>query len=342
MQYQEFMSALREHVPHVCLLAGTESYFIEHAKAALWTSLFGEAKAARENVETLPAETNAHDLAARLQEMPNLFADTGKNVFFIRNSILFSHKKEEEKGEAWLLKTLSTMPSTSYLVFELLQKADMRQKICRTIQHHGLILEANPLRAWAVAPWLDEHLRAMGAVLTPAARAYFLGAVSLMSEVSLAYLDKELQKLLLYANGNHISRDTLIALFAGTPEISSFALADAISEKDARRALFILRQKKEDGTSPLLLIALLARHTRQLWQARFWIRHGFHGRDLSHKIGLSPFITEKIVRASQRFSEGTLKNAFLTLAEADWQEKTGQGGTALLEEAILRLCVKGK
>lgn len=340
MQYQEFMSAPQKNVPHVCLLAGTESYFIERAKTELWTRLFGDAKIARENVETLSAETKARELAARLQEMPNLFTDTGKNVFFIRDSILFSRKKDDEKGEAWLLETLGNMPSTSYLVFELPQKADMRQKICRAIQHHGLILEANPLRTWAVAPWLDEHLREMGTVLTSAARAYFLGAVSLMPEVSLAYLDRELQKLLLYAKGNRISKDTLIALFAGTPEISSFALADAISEKDAHRALFILRQKKEDGTSPLLLIVLLARHTRQLWQARFWLRRGFRGRDLSSKMNLSPFITGKIARASQRFSEITLRKAFLTLVEADWQEKTGQGGTALLEEAILRLCVK--
>ena len=65
---------------------------------------------------------------------------------------------------------------------------------------------------------------------------------------------------------------------------------------------------------------------------------GLRGRQLAGPLELNPFIAEKVAKASQGFTEGTLKKAFLDLAEADYLLKTGQGGPELLESVIIDLC----
>ena len=61
-------------------------------------------------------------------------------------------------------------------------------------------------------------------------------------------------------------------------------------------------------------------------------------KGLGKLMGLPPFIAEKLGNHARGFSEATLSDAVLALADADYLLKTGQAGDELLEDVVIRLC----
>ena len=126
------------------------------------------------------------------------------------------------------------------------------------------------------------------------------------------------------------------------PEVSVFALMDAVCARDVRRSLDLLARCRADGVHFTVLLALLTRHVRQLWQAKRLLMRGTPPKELGKPLGLHPFIAEKRGGAAAAFSERTLSDAVLALADADYLCKTGQAGDELIEDVVIWLCAKQK
>lgn len=350
MKYNEFMNKLKRGEPkHVYLLAGDEPYYIDKAREAILAKILPNEANRQDAVQTLPGDTDTSDLMNLINTAPFFVP---KNVLILRDSTLFKESKAKSEDEkksapkdkklAALMATFEDMPDYSYVIFLLSSKADKRRKIYKTVEKCGAVLESEAIRAWNINDWLNDKLRAINKTMDKDAYAYFTGAVSMMQKISLDYLDQQFDKLVLFSNNRRITRQELTTVFAGLPEVSSFALLDAISAQDSRKALMLLRRQLEDGTYFVLILGLLARHVRQLWQAKTLQAQGVRGRALGKPLELNPFIAERLGQAAMHFSEKTLKQAMLELIDADYLLKTGQAGDEVLEHAVILLCQKQK
>lgn len=348
MKYGEFMAKLRKGIPHAMLLAGEEPYYIEKAETAILGALLpdeAERTAAVQYLERDPALSEIADLLATLPFLSD------KAVLVFRDTELFREKrnagddaatgKAKDKGLERLLTVIADMPETNYVIFESKAKADKRKKLTKAVEKAGAVLDAEPEKPWTIEPWIRGKLAEMGRSFDREAAAYFMNAVSLMKTISLSFLDRELSKLALYTDAPRFSRADLERAFSSVPEVSGFALHDAVSERNVKRAMSVLEREIGDGAYLPMIIAGLARHVRQLWQAKRLTARGVRGRALGQPMGLNPFIAEKLGRAAQGFEEGTLRATFLELADADYLLKTGQAGPELLEHAVILLCGRG-
>ena len=180
----------------------------------------------------------------------------------------------------------------------------------------------------------------MGRSMHREARTFFLSVVGIMPTISLEFLDRQLEKLTLYTDTPQFTEDDLRAAFSEMPEVSVFALMDAVSARDVRQALDLLTRCRADGVHFTVLLALLVRHVRQLWQAKRLLMSGTPPKGLGKVMGLHPFIAEKLGGHARGFSETTLERAVLALADADYLLKTGQASDELLEDVVIRLCKK--
>jgi len=348
MNYAEFMAALAKgEPPHVFLLAGEESYYVRRAEEAILRRL-------------LPNAEDRADALIRYEEMPPVDAlmesletapfFTDKIVVLVRDAAIFraAKKKEAEEdapapkdtGTDRLIALIADLPLTTYAIFTLASKPDKRRKLYQTVEKYGRVLESEPVRPWTVENWLNGRLREMGRSMHPKARAFFLNVVGIMPTISLEFLDRQLEKLMLYTDNEQFTEDDLRAAFSEMPEVSVFALMDAVSARDVRRALDLLARCRADGVHFTVLLALLVRHVRQLWQAKRLLMNGTPPKGLGKVMGLHPFIAEKLGGHAKAFSEETLKRAVLALADADYLLKTGQARDELLEDALIRLCRK--
>ena len=353
MNYGEFMAALRQHgLKHVYLLTGEENYYIEKAEKKLLSQLFpGGSREMQDALQRHDGDMDLDGLIGMMESAP-FFAD--KNVVLVKNTRLFKEKKGgakeakaakkgksyAEKQEERLLAVIANMPDYSYIIFETPEKADKRRKLYKAVLAAGSVLEAEPVRAWTIGDWLQGKLRELGKELDSEAYTYFMGAVGMMQQISLGYLDKQFEKLALYTENRRITKAELLQVFSSIPEVSGFSMLDAISAHDMKKALTLLSRQLADGVYPVLLLGLLVRHVRQLWQAKILMAGGIRGRQLGGPMELNPFIAEKLGRASQTFAEGVLEQAMLDLADADYYLKTGRAGTEVLENIVIRLCQK--
>ena len=247
-------------------------------------------------------------------------------------------KPGKDKKMERLLATLADMPEFSYVIFVQNGKADKRRKLYKVIEKCGAVLEAEAVRAWNINDWLQGKLQSMNKDMDREAMAYFSGVVSTMQTISLEFLDKEFDKLALFTKERQITKDLLTKVFAGLPEVSVFAMLDAISERKAKKAMQLLRRQLNDGTYFTVILALLTRHVRQLWQAQTLQKQGIRGKALAKPLELNPFIAEKLGRAAMQFPEAVLKRNMLELIDADYFLKTGQAGEEVLEHAVIDLC----
>lgn len=336
-------------LPHVFLLAGEEHYYIDRALQGIFAALFPdnpEISDCVDCVQKLKGDVRPDELIGLINTMP-FFQD--KNVLLIQDASWFrehrktegekkSAAKDKDKPMERLLQTLSAMPPFSYVVFVTNEKADKRRKLYKTIETYGLVLDAEPIRAWNINDWLQGKLQAMNKELDREAYAYFQGAVSMMQQISLEFLDREFDKLALFSAERRITKAALAKVFAGLPEVSVFALLDAVSERNGRKALLLLRRQLSDGMYFAVVLSLLTRHVRQLWQAKVLQEKGVRGKALAKPMELNPFIAEKLGIAAGKFPETLLKEVMLELIDADYWLKTGQAGEEVLEHAVVRLC----
>ena len=343
MKFGDFMASLqRGELKHVYLLAGEEHYYIEKAQERILSRLFANPQEQGEAIQKISGVVDSDDLVGLIETAP-FFAS--KNVLLLQDTSLFKDKNEGEEKKAGkdkklerLLATLADMPEFSYVIFVQNGKADKRRKIYKTIEKNGMVLEAEAIRAWNINDWLQGKLQTINKDMDREAMAYFSGVVSTMQTISLEFLDREFDKLALFSQDRRITRELLEKVFAGLPEVSVFALLDAISERKAKKALQLLRRQLNDGTYFTVILALLTRHVRQLWQAQVLQQQGIRGKALAKPLELNPFIAEKLGRAAMQFPAAVLKRNMLELIDADYFLKTGQAGDEVLEHIVIDLC----
>ncbi len=341
MSYINTIAAVNKGViKPMYLIHGEEVYFARRLEQAIVKALLGPEE----------QEMNLHIINGdpQLQELINLIETVpffgGRKVIVIRNSGLFCSRKgtgnaaEGDAGDERLLHVLGNFPDYSNIIFMTADKVDRRRKLYKTVEKLGVIAEAASLKAKDIKMWLPEKLHELNRKMAAEAVEYFLTLVSLMPKISLDFLDNELEKTALYTGNKVITKADLLAVLAPIPEISVFAMIDAISRKDTVQALRLFNDQLTAGEHPLKILSLLNRQVRLLWQAKDLLKSGCSSRQIADELGVMPFIGEKLVRQCKGFDEQILKEAVLSLAEADRDLKSGRATGVVLEKIMIAMC----
>ncbi len=268
----------------------------------------------------------------------------GRNVVLVRNTRLFSAAKNvrsEEKSlkkDEEFLQFLQAIPAQTVILFVSYEKVDKRRTVFKKATEQGAVVEALPLKGRELKNWLEERIAELGHKIRPDALEHILTTVSFMTHASLSFLDQELTKIVLYVGArNQITNDDVNTLLATVPEVSVFAMVEAMSQKNVRQALDVLEEQTATGQAGLRLLALLARQIRHLYQTKVMTDEGFGSKEISSRLKLPPFVTDKLMKQSRAFSVIQLKNAMGQLNEADQNLKLSRSLVSL-EKIIIYLC----
>ena len=329
MKFKEFMSALDGGLKNVYLLSGTEFYFIDKALEKILARLDLDRTTELVTIDC-DSKPSIGEIISAIDSSP-FFGS--KNVVLIKNATIFSAEKKFERLE----NILKDMQPTNYAIFTA-KAADKRRKLYKIISQVGAILEAEPLRAWEVDDWLNEKLKSIGKVMRGEARRHFNERLGILPEISLWYLENELDKVALNAAGNEITAEDLRRNMLSPPEVSNFALTDALDERKIKKAIYLLRTQAKVPAKLPLVLTLLVNHVRRLLRAKFFMAQGISGRRLGEPLEMNPYIAQKLGETSKSYSEKLLEEVFVELAEADFKLKTGRADVEILERILLKLC----
>ena len=329
MKFKEFMGALDGRLKNVYLLSGTENYFIDKALEKIFSRLEIDKTTELVTIDC-DAKTSIGEVITAIDSSPFFGA---RNVVLIKNATIFSAEKKIERLE----NILKDMQPTNYAIFTA-KAADKRSRLYKIISQVGLILEAEPLRAWEIDDWLNEKLKSLGKVMRGEARRYFNEQIGILPQISLWHLENEFDKVVLNVSGEEITAEDLRKNLLSPPEVSDFALTDALDARQMQKSIYLLRTQAKNFSKLPLVTALLANHLRRLLRAKFFMERGISGKQLSEPLEMNPYIAQKVGETAKTYSEKILEEAFIELAEADFKLKTGRAGVEALEKIILKLC----
>lgn len=324
----------------IYLIHGEETYLARQLEQTIINSMI-RPEDRDMNVSILSGDPPPQELLNLIETTP-FFGE--KNVVVVRGTNLFRSRKgtniaeQDDFPDDRLLNVLSSMPDYCTLVFVTTEKVDKRRKIFKVVEKHGVVAEVSVLKVRDVKAWLPGKLAELNKRMAPDAVEHFLAAVSVMSQVSLGFLDQEIEKISLYASGVIITKNDLINGLATIPEVSVFAMIDAVSQKNISIALSLFAEQLAAGEHPVKVLSLLNRQVRLMWQAKSLIQRGYSSKDIADELGLMPFIGDKLIKQCQRFTEERLKQTVLALAAADRDLKSGRANHVALEEIMIEMC----
>ena len=230
-------------------------------------------------------------------------------------------------------------PSPSTVLFAVTTKHDKRMKLYAAAQKKGFLHElAAPRRADA---WIRAEAEARGVKLDAAAVNRLADAVG----GDLSRLALTIDQLALYAGGRPVTADDVDDLVADTRERSVFELTDAIGAGNAAAALTAVASLTEQRQSAIGVLAMLARHVRQLSLVHVARGEGVAPGGMASRLGVPPFVVDKLTSQARRYQPAALARASELLAAATDAAAAGPAqkilGRALGERVLLeRLAIE--
>jgi DNA polymerase III delta subunit len=219
-----------------------------------------------------------------------------------------------------LAAAIPEMPETTLLFFVdgPVSESNPLLRLLRPVaEDHGM---STP-KGEALGRWIKDSVEQRGSTISPPA----IRTLTDMVGSDLWALDRELEKLSLYAGGQRIEDNHVNELVHQAQEANIFAAVDAMIDGREGVALRLLHQLMQGGREALSIIALIERQLRLLALARDSLDKGIPQRDMGSILGVTtPFVVKKTVDQARRHSWKDIIWRYDRLLEADLAIKQGQ------------------
>lgn len=262
----------------------------------------------------------------------------GRHAVLVRDAGWLQTGRGNSTDEERIAELVADVPEDCRLILVVSGKIDGRKKITKVVKKYSAVIECAPLKSKEIVGWIQRRTKEMGIRLSADGMQYLLSVLSLMQDISLDFIEQELNKATIYTGKTVINRSALSESMAAVPEASVFLLLEALSDKQAAKAMKLLREQDANGIPLMKTIVLLARQVRMLWQAAVIDGRGGRADDVKAETGVQSFVAEKLIRQSRNFSLASLRQAITALADAEQEFKSGRGDGAIIEQIVLTLC----
>jgi DNA polymerase III subunit delta len=202
--------------------------------------------------------------------------------------------------------------------------------------------EFKPLAGRELSGWMEAEFKKRGAVINKDALQLLLD----FHGGDLWRQNNEMEKLIHYKKAIQavpsalllISREDILQTGIFSGELEIFALVDAISAKDAARALYELENFFESGSKNQSLVPLLIRQFKIILLTKEMVDSGFSSYKIASELKLPSFVIQKAVVQSRKYAPDLLKKIFNSLVSMDYALKSGGNNlTANLDILVSRI-----
>ncbi len=215
------------------------------------------------------------------------------------------------------------------------ESVDRRKKLVKDMEKAGVLVEFPPPRGPALSKWIQAELGREGKAIDDAAVRLLVERVG----EDLTRLRSELDKLIAYLGSDlQVSADVIRRLVPESRQGNIFKLVGAIGKKNAGEAYEHLSRMRQQNEHPLVMLTMIARQFRLLYQALLLEKEGLPARRIASELKVPPFAVEELLAQVKLYREVSLAKTLIQLKVLDQEIKTGQRDAAeALERLVLQL-----
>lgn len=276
----------------------------------------------RLNAKDLPAQ----EVLARLR-MLTMFGK--RRLMMVEN--VDTWPKDQKKA---ILDYLKRPSPAACLVLTKSQKKG-GEEIHAAVESVGVVVQFPAISERELPRWLQEKAGGMQKVLSPNAGAFMVEQVG----TDLHRLEQELQKIVAYVGARErITVEDARDVVSWQRNFTVFELLDFISRRQRGKAVASLRRLLLAGEPPLVIISLLARQVRILWQVKEGFERGLNASAIGTRIKLPGTIVNKYAAQAAQFPHDRLYTMHRSLSDADIRMKTTNTSPEwILESLVLQM-----
>lgn len=155
-------------------------------------------------------------------------------------------------------------------------------------------------------------------------------------------IEQELEKICLFVGEREIiTADDVSESVAELKEGQIFEFTDAMGDRDIERSLRIYRLMRQENKEPIMILSMILRHFRLIWQIQDYQDKGMSDAQIAKKVRLHPYIFEKTYKPRAfKFPESDAGRITTVLADLDLSLKSKNvDRDVLFEHTVMELCL---
>jgi DNA polymerase-3 subunit delta len=257
-------------------------------------------------------------------------------MFGARRLLMVEHVEVWPKEQrADLLSYLKHPCPSTCLVLTSPQKKGLSE-LEPAVGRAGKVIHFSNLTEKDAPRWLQERAMQRGKRLGGLAASFLVEQVGL----DRSRLEGELEKISLYVGDRkNIEMEDLKQAVGSYRSFTVFELLQYVSRHRTAQAVTSLRNLMLSGEPPLIVLSLLARQVRIIWQVKDGLKQGLTGPEIGQKLKLPPFAMQNYIKQAADFLEQDLRRFHTMICETDLAMKSsGTAPELLLESLVLSLC----
>ena len=281
------------------------------------------------NLETFDARTS--NVNQWLGSAKTLSFLGGTKLVIVRN--LHDAIPKDDDAQA-LMDYCETPVAESCLVITA-DKVDRKRKIYKVLtKAKGAVICEAPKENVLIS-WIQNRAKNEGYSMPMKAARALVNRVGARPGV----LAQELSKTLTYVGKNkEVSEKDVQEVVGETKLETVFSLTDALKNKNPHKALQLLQNQLDHGEEPIKILGTIAWQFRVIWEVKHYQQRNIPSGQIAKAMGANPFVVEKALQHTKRFSIQQLRRSYSQLTQADRSLKsTSQDPVAVMQTLILGL-----
>ena len=275
-------------------------------------------------------ENNAepYDIINRAKTMPFL---ASRRLIIVRRMEVFTTDQLDK-----FIPYLEDPVKSTCLIF-ISSKTDFRYNFYKKIDSLGLAVNFPEIKGKQVVPWIRRTAKELGINISEYA---FIHLQEIVGDRPIDLYNELIKLQLRYGDGK-IGEEEVRGMAIYGRIYSIFNLTDALSMKNIGESLSALNsflEEEDKKSGPLRLTGMLNKQIILLWQTKALLEKGVKPKDVVKKLGVRPFVAEKLVKQSRHWSIDDLEGGIALLQEADRLIKSGSRPKPVFESLFFSLC----
>jgi DNA polymerase-3 subunit delta len=252
-----------------------------------------------------------------------------------RRLVLVRDADEMKADELAGLSSYVADPAPETCMVFVAEKADQRLKFFSAFKKHGVLIKLDPLYERQLPDFVRGEAKARGVAIAPDAITMIVDEIG----AELGQLADAVERLAIYVGDKkQVVAEDVDQVVATTRQRSVFDLANAVGAGDRAQALRVLSSMLGARESGVRIVAMLARHLRQLWITSELLERTRDKFEIAQALGIPPFFADDIIRQARTLDATRAKRMHAALFLADKNLKSSRLDDArLLEGLILEL-----
>lgn len=248
-----------------------------------------------------------------------------RRVIFISDSGLF------KSGGEKLAEYLASPCESTYFVFTE-SEVDKRSKLFKTVQSKGYAADFTVQDENTLKRWIAGTLGRDGKKITGNTVQLIISKTG----TDMDNIQMELEKLICYCMDRDVVTDADVEAVC-TTRISNhiFDMINAIADRKQKAALELYYDLLALKEPPMRILFLIARQCNMLLQAKEMKLKGHDNRTIGSRLGVPPFIAQKVLNQASKFKTSTLRRAVQQCVEAETAVKTGRMNDMMSVEILI-------